>query len=72
MKVATRIDIRKKLLDLGYTNLAEYCRDRGIRYNDAIYLLKGITTGERSERVRKAREIIAKDFGEDVFPDFGY
>ena len=70
MKVATRLDIRKKLLELGYTNLAEYCRDKGVNYNDVVYLLRGITTGERSERVRKTKEILTRDFGEDVFPKF--
>ncbi len=72
MKVATRRDIRKRLLELGYDNLAEYCRAKGINYQDVVYLLRGFTTGERSERIRKTKEIITKDFGEDVFPKFDY
>ena len=70
MKVATRKDIRKRLLELGYDSLAQYCRDKGVSYRDVVYLLRGLVNGERSEKIRKTREIVAKDFGEEVFPKF--
>lgn len=67
MRAATKIEVRKKLLELGYTSLAEYCRDRGINYHDAIFILRGVVNGKNSERARRIKEIMAKDLGEEIF-----
>lgn len=67
MKVANRIDVKKKLLELGFLNLKEYCKSRGVDYSITRDIISGRLTGEKSEKIRKIKEQIRKDLGEEIF-----
>jgi len=67
MQVANRVDIKKKLLELGFLSFKDYCRSRGLNYITARDVISGRLTGERSEYIRKMKQQLIKDFGEEIF-----
>ena len=70
MKVAKRIDIRRKLIELGFVDLKEYCNSRKLDYKSVIYIFQGILDGSRSKKVKHTLEILKKDFGEEILKKY--
>jgi len=67
MKVLSDYRVRKKLIEMGYTNFKEYCDDRKIDYQKARYLISGLLDGSRSEKAREIKNQLIKDFGKEIF-----
>lgn len=67
MQVANRLDIKRKLLELGYPTLKGYCRSRNFDYSLVRDIISGRLTGEKSEKIRKMKNQLIKDFGKEIF-----
>jgi len=58
--------IKHHLIDKGISFRA-WCKEQNIPYSVARDLVYGRLTGNKSEKSRNIREIIKKEFGENIF-----
>lgn len=59
--------VKKKILELGFDSLRDYCRNRKLDYLMTYGILRGTYTGEKGKKAKKIKQVLIKDFGREIF-----